>query len=329
MAADLITAASGVLLWQLRHARERIWLASPYLSMTAAKRLVGEIRPESPADRRLLTSVDEGAVRAGVLSAKALLELRANQFEIRDIQNLHAKMSLVDSWGLVGSGNLTGAGLGLDGDGNLELGVELDAAQRRGGDAIFERWWKRAKPVPKAELERLAALPVQRKPKQGTSPGPALPLSGAEDLEAILNEGPRAAASRRYWIKANYHRHDHEDWWRRGWISDWRRASYAPGDLIVLYISAHDGGPASCPAIVRVMTPIRHDPEFVRATDPEAVPQWTFVTDIVRIAQVLPVREGIKLEVMEKTGQSLQGGFCGLTRGQFEKGARALLAGLP
>ncbi|HET8863968.1 MAG TPA: phospholipase D-like domain-containing protein [Solirubrobacterales bacterium] len=324
---ELVTAASEALLWQIRHARSRIWLASPYVSATAAKRLV-----EAPieCEGRLLTAVDEASVRSGVLSAKALLELRANGFEVASIENLHAKLSLVDSWGMVGSGNLTAAGLGLGGEGNVELGVELNAAQRRGAAAIFARWWSRADPVATAELERLASLPVQSPPAKGSPHGPKLALSGAEDLEAVLAETPSIAASRRYWIKANYHRHDQEDWWKRGWISDRRRASYAPGDLIFLYLSARNGGPARCPAVVRAMTTIRHDPDFVLAEgDAEAVPQWPFVTETARIAQVLPTTEGVELKTMGKTAQSLENGYCGITREQFEAGARALLDKLP
>jgi hypothetical protein len=328
--AELVTAAGSALLWQLHRARNRIWLASPYLSMTAAKRLVEETASAPARERRLLTAVDERSVRAGTLSADALLLLQANDFEVANIDNLHAKLSLVDSWGLVGSGNLTGAGLGLKSEGNLELGVELDPAQCRGAAAIFERWWRRADPVQAAKLEWLASLPVRPPPGKGTLQGPTLPLRGAEELEAILCEDAAAAASRRYWIKANYHRHDREDWWTRGWISDRRRASYAIGDLLFLYLSARDGGPACCPAIVRAMTVVRHDPAFVLAEgDAEAIPQWPFVTETLRVAQVLPATEGIKLQVMGKTPQSLENGYCGITREQFEAGARALLEKLP
>jgi len=326
---ELVAIAGETLLWQLRHACKRVWLASPYVSMTAAQRLVETTAAAAP-ERRLLTAVNEASVRAGVLSAKALVELRASGFELASVENLHAKLSLVDSWGMVGSGNLTAAGLGLKGEGNLELGVELDAAQCLGAAAIFRRWWERADPVPTAELKRLASLPVQRPPGGDVSRGPTLPLNGAEELEAILAEDPATAASRRYWIKANYHRHDLEDWWNRGWISDHRRASYAPRDLIFLYLSARDGGPARCPAVVRAMTTIRHDPDFVLAAgDAEAVPQWPFVTETARIAQVLPATEGIELMVMGKTAQSLESGYCGITREQFEAGARALLGKLP
>lgn len=326
-APELVTAASEALLWQIRHAHSRVWLASPYVSAAAAKRLV-----EAPVEceRRLLTAVNEASVRSGVLSAKALLAMQATGFEVASIDNLHAKLSLVDSWGMVGSGNLTAAGLGLDGEGNVELGVELNAAQCRGAAAIFARWWHRADLVTTTELERLASLPVRSSPREGVAHGPKLALSGAEDLEAILAESPATAASRRYWIKANYHRHDLEDWWKRGWISDHRRASYAPDDLVVLYLSARNGGPARCPAVVRAMTTVRHDPDFVLAEgDAEAIPQWPFVTETARIAQVLPATEGIELEVMGKTAQSLENGYCGITREQFEAGARALLDKLP
>lgn len=323
---ELVTAASESLLWQLGNARERIWLCSPFVSMTATRQLIKSAAAAAAGDRRLLTATNEASVRMGVLDANALLNLQANGFKVANIGNLHAKLSVVDSWGFVGSGNLTAAGLGLEGKGNLELGVEMGATDSLGAAAIFARWWERAAPVSVAELERLASLPVERPSGTGASQGPTLPLSGAEDLESILAEDPATAASRRYWIKANYHRHDKEDWWTRGWISDWRRASYGVRDLIFLYLSARDGGPARCPAVVRAMTTIRHDPDFVLAEgDAEAVPQWPFVTETARVAQILPATDGIELEVMGKTSRSLENGYCEITRPQFEAGAKALL----
>jgi hypothetical protein len=321
---ELVTVAGRVLLWQACHAEDRIWLASPYLSAPAADQLVKETAT-AVQDRRLLTTLDENAVRRGALSAVGLLKLRSGGFEIANVENLHAKLSLVDSWGLVGSANLTVSGLGLD-HGNLELGIELGTSQHHGAEAIFKRWWKRASPVSVAELERLAALPVKRPPGGGKAPGPRLSPSGAEDLEAILAEDPATAKSRGYWIKAAYQGRGREDWWNRGWISDWRPASYSPRDLIVVYLSAHDGGPARCPAVVRAMTRVRHDPEFVLAAgDAEAIPQWPYVTETVRVAQLLPVTEGVELETMGKTSRSLQNGYCKLTRGQFESGIEEFL----
>jgi hypothetical protein len=321
--AELVTAASSALLEQLRVARTRAWLASPYISLTAARRVIEHSAAIPQEGRRLLTAAADASVRAGVLSAQALLELREAGFRLASDDRLHAKLYLVDAWGLVGSGNLTGAGLGLERKGNLELGVELGTAQLRGAEAIFRRWWAAAEPLSDARLEHLASLPVTPPPR---APAPTdSTLSGAEDLEAILAEGA-GGVPRRYWIKANYHRHDEEDWWQRGWISDHKRASYARRDLAFLYISAHEGGPARCPAVARVLNPVRHDPEFVRAEgDVEAVEQWPYVTDVAPVAQILPVGEGVELETMGKSPQSLQGGYCELTREQFEDGARDLL----
>jgi hypothetical protein len=325
MRTELVEVASRKLLRQLSGAQDRIWLASPYLSMTATNSLIENVALSSAAQRHILTAVNEGSVRAGTLSPKALLKLRDNGFEVASIDNLHAKLSLVDSdWGLVGSGNLTGAGLGLDGDGNVELGIELDAAQLRTAEAIYAGWWDRAELVPDGELERLAALPRERSRGKGKTYGPKLPLTGATALDAILAEDEATAASRRYWIKANYHRQDLDDWWTREWITDGRRASYAVGDLIVLYLSAYENGPACCPAIVQATTAARHDPAWVIAKgDAEAIPQWPYVTETICVAEV-PVSEGVDLSAFGKTPQSLQNGYCQITRKQFETGAVAL-----
>jgi hypothetical protein len=53
------------------------------------------------------------SVRTGVLDPKGLRDLTKAGFAVATIPNLHAKVALVDGgWGLVGSGNLTEAGLG-------------------------------------------------------------------------------------------------------------------------------------------------------------------------------------------------------------------------
>ncbi|MBS1862148.1 MAG: hypothetical protein JSS68_10600 [Actinobacteria bacterium] len=142
-------------------------------------------------------------------------------------------------------------------------------------------------------------------------------------LESILAEDELTAHGRGYWVKSNYQRHDDSTWWKRGWISDWREASYAVGDLIVLYLGAKGGGPAICPAVVVVTEPSEFAPEWIAAHgDPEAADQWPYRTLVETVGEV-PIEAGAKLEDFGLTGQSMQGGYCSITRQQFEE---ALLA---
>jgi hypothetical protein len=139
-----------------------------------------------------------------------------------------------------------------------------------------------------------------------------------------LAEDGLAALGRGYWVKSNYQRHDDPTWWKRGWISDWRQASYAIGDLIVLYLSAKDGGPAICPAVVRVTEHSRLASEWIAEHgDPEAAKQWPYRTMIEVVGEV-PIESGAKLEDFGLSGQSVQGGYCSITRSQFEEALRAM-----
>ena len=79
--------------------------------------------------------------------------------ELTSRDNLHAKVSIADSsWGLVGSGNLTNAGLGSTDRGNAELGVVLDSDQILEAAKIFEGWWLQAKPVSRSLIATYDAL---------------------------------------------------------------------------------------------------------------------------------------------------------------------------
>ncbi|HKI66711.1 MAG TPA: hypothetical protein VJ989_05525 [Solirubrobacterales bacterium] len=131
---------------------------------------------------------------------------------------------------------------------------------------------------------------------------------------------------RRFWVKANYHRRrpDGREWWHRGWISDWRQASYRRGDLILLYLGAKFDGPRRCPAIVRVTRESRYDPEFVAENDPEAADRWPYVTDIECVFEV-PIESGVPLDVFDVTPNGLQGGYKELSRSQFEVAAGYLM----
>jgi hypothetical protein len=163
-------------------------------------------------------------------------------------------------------------------------------------------------------------------------PSPGLPVAYGtpvavglpQSFEEILAEDELTALGRGYWVKSNYQRHDDPAWWRRGWISDWRQASYAIGDLLVLYLSAKDDGPAICPAVVRVTEQSRFAREWIAEHgDPEAARQWPYPT-VVEVVGEVPIESGARLGDFGLSGQSVQGGYCRLTRRQFEQGLRAM-----
>lgn len=323
-AGKLRTFARPELLSNVEDANTRVWLASPFLSHPIARELAEA--SSTDVDRRLLTALVAGSVQVGALNPEALELLRSDGWEIRSIRNLHAKLSIVDgSWGLVGSGNLTNAGLGSTDKGNVELGVVLSPAQIAAASSIYAGWWREADDVTDEDLARFAAIHIrqpEKAPEMGV--GPALEIGDPGDLEAILGAHD---PEQRFWVKANYHRRrpDGREWWHRKWISDWRRASYRKGDLILLYLGAEFDGPRRCPAIVRVTGESRHAPEFVAENDPEAGDRWPWVTDIECVFEV-PIESGVPLDLFDVTPQGLQGGYKELGRPQFETAASHLLA---
>lgn len=325
-AGELVTYARTELLARVRGAEERIWLASPFLSKPVAEEIVAAVAESSAVERRLLTALVPGSVQTRVLDPAGLEALLDADFELSSVPNLHVKLSLIDSsWGLVGSGNLTNAGLGGKSYANVELGVTLDAAQIATAADYFAAWWDDADPIHAGLIAEYAALPRVNPPlgkpgDYGTPIRVGLPAS----LESILAEDELTAHGRGYWVKSNYQRHDDSTWWKRGWISDWREASYAVGDLIILYLGAKDGGPAICPAVVVVTEPSEFAPEWiVEHGDPEAADQWPYRTLVETVGEV-PIEAGAKLEDFGLTGQSMQGGYCSITRQQFEEALQAM-----
>lgn len=259
----------------------------------------------------------------GSLDPEALSLLFDCGYEIASVANLHAKVALTDQgWGLVGSGNLTGAGLGGSSSGNYEMGVVLAPGQLDSAAEIFEAWWKAAKPVTAVELAAYAALPKLAKHPLG-SVGPVLPPPVTAALEEILEEDPATAASRRYWINTNYHNPADPYWWHRRWVSDSSQKQYKKGDLLVIYLGKENDGPQRCPAVLGVTEPCRFDPEFVREErDIDAAERWPYVTPVSVVAEVPPVL-GAPLSAAGLTYLSVQRG-CEINRSQFEALARSL-----
>ena len=146
-AGELVTYARTELLARIRGCRAASLAREPVPEQASRRgdRLRGGAGCAS--ERRLLTALVASSVLARVLDPGALETLLDSGFELCSVPNLHAKLSLTDtSWGLVGSGNLTNAGLGSEGRANVELGVNLDAEQIASAAELFARWsgWRRS-----------------------------------------------------------------------------------------------------------------------------------------------------------------------------------------
>lgn len=138
---SLLTIAERELMDALRSASHRVSLASPFLSIRVAKQLA-DIANASTARRSLLTRLDAAAAAGGYLSTDGLRTLINAGVTIRHAPRLHAKVYLTDDrFGIVGSANLTGPGLGGFADPNLEMSVR----SRRRRSAVAPRSRQRAR----------------------------------------------------------------------------------------------------------------------------------------------------------------------------------------
>lgn len=324
---SLVEYARDDLLAQIERAARRVWLVSPFLSGAVAEEIAQKAKASGCGDLRLLTALTERSVRAGVLAPKGLRRLVEAKFEVASIRDLHAKVNVVDNWGLVGSGNLTNSGLGGAARANIELGVILNRTQVTESARLFEKWWSAGERLTLATISKYEDLkPYPAEKSTVGDVGESIGVLGTAGLKEILEESPEAAAGRRYWIDPNYHDYGDEGWWHRGWVSDRRDAGIEKGDLIVIYLAAHDGGPAKCSAVGRALGPPRNDPDFIlKERDIDAVKRWPWVTDIEIVADV-PADDGVGLAAIGKDGRSMQSGPISITRAQFEELAKGLVS---
>ena len=111
-------------------AKERIWIASPFIGNLADVKTIIDGKWMSPdVDFRILTDADAGFIRPD--SFDEFLEYGA----IRSLKALHAKIYIVDDWCLVTSANLTGTAFMR----RYEMGV----VPTNSDDVVFtfEKWW--------------------------------------------------------------------------------------------------------------------------------------------------------------------------------------------
>jgi PLD-like domain len=330
---DLVEYARGALIEEIERGRRRIWLVSPYITGGVANELAAAAERSKARQRWLITELEERSVRSRVLDPKGLRRLHEAGFRVASLQNLHAKVSIVGDWGLVGSGNLTDSGLGSKDNspekrrrGNVELGVVLAEAQVRKAAELVENWWLAATELTLADIAQFEGLkPYPRPRTKLRKVGRSVGVVGTERLRKLL-ESP-ADADCRYWIDPNYHDRADPRWWeRRGWVSDRRDVGIRAGDLIVIYLAKRNRGPAKCPAVVRALGPAKKEESFLRRErDAEAAERWPWVTRIEVIGDV-PADDGVGLDLIDMSAYSLQNGPREITRDEFETLAGRLVS---
>jgi hypothetical protein len=186
----LIESDVDLIVDRFMRAKSRIFFASPFIGRTPASLFadrIAALRGSRPGlDIRGLTSLNKAMLLNGYSSAAGLASLLEADVEIRAIQNLHAKLVVVDRWAIVGSANLTTSGLDA---GNLELGWQMSG---HNADLVADRflaWWqKHTSERSRVKIEHLPKslreLPPTREPSVDGGLGQRALLERGEALKA-------------------------------------------------------------------------------------------------------------------------------------------------
>ena len=295
-------------------------LTSPYLSFDACD-LVARAATTSSFPFVLVTTLDPSAVANGYLTVEGLERLLAAGVEVRHTERLHAKCFMVGSRAMLGSANLTGAGLGSSASPNREMGVELDNRQSEAARHLMAQWPARV--VDDHDLDDLRERSRALTRVTLTQDKPLDASSALQRAEQLLQDA--RDAGRGLWLKLEYGDPALEGWRRQSWFASPKkgRPGFTPGDLVFICAKAtHD-----CYAVVEVASEPEHQPEFYAQWcaehDPEALERWPWVnTTIPRFVPVdlMP----LKLTELGVKGGGLQNGHVRLEFDQFTAGVRAL-----
>lgn len=295
-------------------------LTSPYMSYEVCSRIAAAAT-NSPESWQLVTTLDPSAVANGYLNVQGLMLLLEAGVDVRHVNQLHAKCFVIGSRAMLGSANLTGAGLGSTVRPNRELGIELSSAHASDALAAIASW--PAMTVGRRDLDQLYKESRElTRPDEHTS---RLPLTTASAL--FLAERLLADArdpGRTLWLKLEYGEPKLAGWTQESWFASPKKGkpSFDSGDLVFICAKST----RDCYAVVEVVS----DPEFQpqdyiesKANDPEQVSRWPWVSRT--IPRFVPAHlTGLTHKELGVGGQSLRNGHVKLPFDQFTAGVRAL-----
>ena len=296
-----------------------VLLASPYLSYDVCRRLA-QVACESDYKWQLFTCLDPSAVANGFLRTDGLAELRQGGVIVHHIDRLHAKAFIIGERGFLGSANLTGAGLGSSAAPNVELGVELAAAQVVSVRAAMESWSSRE--ITAADLDELHTRAQQLTRAATPSAGGMDSVSGLALVEQLLLDA--RDSERSLWLKSEYGT-PALDQWRSAWFfgspqkgEGKGRPSIKPGDLVLICAQTKD-----CYAVVEVTSePQKLPRDYIEERGPDA-DRWPWVS---RTKPRFVPDELLELkanELVRSTG-GLQNGHIRLSFEKFTYAVRSL-----
>ncbi|WP_165350748.1 phospholipase D family protein [Ectobacillus funiculus] len=116
----------------LKSCKQSITIISPYITQNAVRRLI-ETLPSCISSRLFITLPPGPEYVIGTVEVEGLELLAQAGFELRYLENLHAKIYLLDQkYAYIGSANLTSSGwelIGKSGEGNVEDMVRLPVTE--------------------------------------------------------------------------------------------------------------------------------------------------------------------------------------------------------
>lgn len=295
-------------------------LASPYLTFDVCKRIADAARSSSQS-WLLVSTLDPSAVANGYLSVQGLGLMLDVGVEIRHVERLHAKCFIVGGRAMLGSANLTGAGLGSSANPNRELGVELDPAQAKAAKETITAWPARL--VARRDLDELLSKSkdltrTARAQHEKLDAGSALHLA-----EGLLEDA--RDVQRSLWLKLEYGEPALDGWRQESWFASPKkgRPGFCPGDLV--FICAKDTH--DCYAVVEVTSDPTFQPEdyieWTSTADPGALDRWPWINRTM--PRLVPSSLlALKLGELGASSGGLQNGHVRLKFDQFTAGVRAL-----
>lgn len=303
---SLLSTVGDELFGALDNSQNTVQLASPYLTTRVANELASRAQA-SAAEWTVITALNAQAMRSGYQSPSGLRALLESGVQVRHLPGLHAKVYLVDGqFGLVGSGNLTSTGLGLDGRGNVELAAQLDGQVLEEAAAKFAEWSGASDPVDAtviAEFEKAAAA----LPAEAVTPNPELtPTAEAGEVLLQLQLDAQARPDR-LWVKAQSGEARPDVWEHDAWFASGGKGkpTFAPGDLVLIY--AKDA--RACYVVLEITSRTTYDPDFMAAQGvPEGHPeQWPWLSH-TKTRLIAPENRYVKLSEIDVSPQGLQNG---------------------
>lgn len=295
-------------------------LTSPYLSFEVCKRLAMAAE-ESSTSWQLVTDLNPSAVANGYLTARGLRLLLDAGVGVRHVNRLHAKFFIIGTQAMLGSANLTGAGLGATTSPNRELGIELSPDHAAQALATIASWPSRS--VSYSDLDQLLEDSHKlTRHDEHVATDDLTPASALHLAEQLLTDA--RDPQRSLWLKLEYGEPKLNGWAQQSWFASPKkgRPGFRPGDLV--FICAKDT--RDCYAVVEVASAAEFQPPDYaewNAGDPEALSRWPWINRTVPRLVPDHLME-LKLSELGVSGQALQNGHVRMDLDQFTAGVRAL-----